>query len=281
MIELTIGIPTANRPAKICQCLDSIKDHLKIPYRIIVVDSSESSLALSADYIENMEIIHPPSMVSPSHARKMISDKFDTEYLLYLDDDMSINAGSIELLMNFIKTNEEVDIVGGALNEYGYWRDIGFLFHIGHIDGERTINKSVITKPWLDEMGYESFRVDLITQPPFLMRRSVFKDTSFDPSYKWAKEIYDYFYSCYLENKKSYVLPRAIFNHHPTHYGASTFKHDKKVFNKEGNDTFTNKWGLKILSPKRVSMFKVLIKEYIYRHNKIKMTKQKIRLDEI
>ncbi len=174
MIELTIGIPTANRPEKIKTCLDSIIKYLTIPYKIIIVDSSESEMRLDNNYVDGMQIIHPDEMVSPSHARKIISDNLNTEFLLYLDDDMTVTKGSVEKLIKFLKNNNDVDIVGGAVIEHGYWRDIGFSFILGECNGEKIIEKKVITKELLESNVFNSFKVYLITQPPFLMRSKIF-----------------------------------------------------------------------------------------------------------
>lgn len=281
-IKLTIGIPTVNRPNKICACLDSIKDYLSIPYKILVVDSSKDNLLrLNKNYIEGLSIIKPPEMVSPSHARKIISDNLNTEFLLYLDDDMTITKGSVEKLMEFLKNNNDADIVGSAVNEYGYWRDIGFHFLLGEVNGEKIIEKKVITKEWLDYRKFESFKVDLITQPPFLMRASVFSKVSFDPDYKWAKEIYDFFYNCYLTGLNSFVLPNSIIKHYPTSYSSDTFKHKKKIFNKEGNDIFFKKWRVRIQNPPKRSILKMIIDESKYKIDKRRMVNKKVKLDKV
>jgi glycosyltransferase involved in cell wall biosynthesis len=281
MIELTIGIPTANRPDKIQACLDSIKEYLTIQHKIIVVDSSEKGSRLDKNYMNGLAIIQPPEMVSPSHARKIISDNLDTEFLLYLDDDMTITKGSVEKMMEFLKSNDDADIVGGAVNEYGYWRDIGFHFLLGEVNKIKIIEKKVITKEWLDYRKFESFKVDLVTQPPFLMRASVFSKVSFDPNYKWAKEIYDFFYDCYLANMASFVLPNSIFKHFPNSYSSETFKHKKKIFNKEGNELFSNKWGIRIQNPKKQSILKMAFDKFKYRVNKRRMVNKKFKLDQV
>jgi len=281
MIELTIGIPTANRPEKIKACLDSVIKHVSIPYRIIVVDSSEKAMRLDGNYVNDLQIIYPEMMLSPSHARKVISDNLITEFLLYLDDDMIVTANSVENLLNFLKKNRDADIVGAAVNEYGYWRDIGFSFILGECNGEKIIEKKFISKEWLDSRGFSSFKVDLITQPPFLMRSKIFEKVSFDPNYKWAKEIYDFFYACYLQNIHSYVIPDAIFKHYPTSYSSKSFKHDKKNHNRKGHQLFTHKWGIRIQNPAQENLIKLLLNEYLYRRKKKIRIKKKKLLDAI
>ena len=281
MIELTIGIPTANRPEKIKTCLDSIIKYLSIPYKVIIVDSSESEMRLDNNFVDRMQIIHPDAMVSPSHARKIISDNVNTEFLLYLDDDMTITEGSVEKLLKFLKSNNDVDIVGGSVIEYGYWRDIGLSFIFGECYGEKIIEKKAITKEILESRGFSSFKVDFITQPPFLMRSKIFEKVTFDPNYKWAKEIYDFFYACYVENIISYVIPDSIFEHFPAKYSAKSFKHHKMIYNRDGGELFYNKWGIRIQNPVRQNIVLELFREVKYRRNKRKMSKNKINRDQI
>ena len=281
MNELTIGIATANRPERIHACLDSIAQKLTIPREIIVVDSSEDEFHLDKDYTSNMRIIRPGVIVSPSHARKIISDSFNTEYLLYLDDDMAIDSGSVEKLLEFLKNNKHVDIVGGAVNEYGKWRDIGFQFIIGQIGMNNVIEKQRVTYEWLLEMGYNSLRVDLITQPPFLMRKSVFDKVEFDPKYPWAKEIYDFFYSCFNAHVVSYVVPDATFKHYPSSYNSKTYKSNKKVNNKIGLDIFQEKWSLVIRNPSEKTLFRFVVDEIKSRIGRRIRIKKKIRCDGV
>lgn len=282
MNQLTVGIPTTNRYHKLKECLDSFTNNISIPVSFIIVDSSSVNQKTdSFSYPDNAKIIYPDSLVSPSHARKIIADNCNTEFLLYLDDDMTINKGSIEILLNYLKRYSNIDIVGGAVNEYGFWRDIGFFFILGERNDKKFIEKKVVTRRELELRNLDALRVDLITQPPFLMRTSIFNKVNFDTNYKWAIEIYDFFYQCYLENITSMVIPEAKFNHFPSPYRTATLKHNKIEFNIEGRKHFQNKWSVTIRNPKRRNIFLMFYEEWLYRREKYKAVKKKIILDDI
>jgi len=281
-VELTIGIPTANRPEKLRACLDSIKEHVDFAFKLIIVDSSSEDLRYKPDdWLENTEIIVPTEMLSPSHARKIIAEKCDTPMLLYLDDDMTVSEGALQELIDYLKCHKDVDIVGAAVNEYGYWRDIGLFLMIGEVDGSRVVVKKPVRKEWMDKRGLESLRVDLITQPPFLMRTGIFKKVNFDENYLWASEIYDFFFQCLHHGIVSVVIPSAVFHHFPTRYAAPTHKQSKRRHNLAGKEYFHKKWNTKIHSFARQRLLFEFLEAWRHRRDKRKMVKKKIELDGV
>ena len=280
--DLTIGIPTANRPESLRACLESIKKFIDFPIEIIIVDSSNEDLRYKPDNeFDDIKVIVPVEMLSPSHARKVIAERCKTSLLLFLDDDMTVSENAVQTLVDYLKRNDDIDIVGGAVNEYGYWREIGFSFQIGEIRGSRVVVKNPIRKEWLDQKSFEAFRVDFITQPPFLMRTEIFKRVNFDENYLWASEIIDFFFQCYQNGYSSVVIPSAVFNHFPTKYTNTTYKHDKKSHNREGKDYFYEKWNTKIHNLQRRKLIVDFIEEWKYRRDKKRRVKKKIVLDDV
>ncbi len=280
-IELTIGIPTANRPDSLRACIGSIKNHIDFPTKIVLVDSSSQGLQFKSDKdTEHIEVITPKEMLSPSHARKVIAEHCKTPFLLFIDDDMTVSENSVQTLINFLKQNSDVSIVGGAVDEYGYWREIGFSFLLGEINGTKVVVKDPIRKEWLDQNGFRAFQVDIITQPPFLMRSEIFRKVNFDENYLWASEIYDFFFQCYQNEIISMVLPTSVFYHFPTNYFDTTLKHEKKKYNLQGKEYFYKKWETKIHTLKRPFIYEI-INEWKYRNNKKKRVRRKLELDGI
>jgi glycosyltransferase involved in cell wall biosynthesis len=280
--ELTIGIPTANRPVSLQACLDSIQKYVDFPAKIIIVDSSDPELRFKSELLQSdVEVIYSEQMLSPAHARKVIADSCDSEFLLYIDDDMMVSEDSVQSLMAYLKINVKVDIVGGAVDEYGAWREIGFNFQLGKLSDSQVVVKQPIRKDWLDQHGFEAFRVDLVTQPPFLMRTEIFKKVNFDKNYLWASEIFDFFFQCYFAGVVSVVVPSAVFYHYPTSYDQTTHKHGKRHHNQQGRAYFAKKWNTRIHALKRNQLLFLLMDEWQYRRAKKKRVRKKIKLDAV
>jgi len=280
--ELTIGIPAANRPESLQTCLESIKKFIDFPIRIIIVDSSNEDLRYKPDNeFEDIEVFVPVEMLSPSHARKVIAEKSKTPYLLYLDDDMTVSENAVQILLAYLKRNADIDIVGGAVDEYGYWREIGYSLFVGDIRGSRVVVKNPIPKEWLDQKEFEALRVDLITQPPFLMRTEIFNKVNFDENFLWASEIFDFFFQCYQYGYSSVVIPSAVFYHFPTKYKNDTHKHEKKFHNRQGRDYFYEKWNTKIHTFQYQRLMPKFIEEWKYKKNRFKRVKKKRESDGI
>ena len=286
--QITVGIPCSNRPGKIYECVSSILSGKIIPNEIFVLDSSSSNIFNDIKIqIDNLDInnkvrlVHVNEQISPSEARKIIAESTSSKYLLYLDDDMVVENDSIEIMMKTIENYSDIDILGCAVLEYGSWRDIGFKFDIGVRNNAKFISKRAIRKEWMDLHDISLLSVDLITQPPFLIRREVFESISFDENYKWAYEIYDFFFGCLEAGIKSYVTKDTFVNHLPESYDSDTFKSRKLLLNKEGKDYFLLKWGLVPEKELRKNMYIDIAYQLLWRYRKNKMVRNKIKKDGV
>jgi len=287
-INLTVGIPCSNRPEKIYDCISSILAGSTIPDEIFVLDSSSSNIFADIkvkieklDVNNKVKIVHISEQISPSEARKKIADSTLSEYLLYLDDDMIVEDSSIEIMMEMIEKNNDIDILGCAVLEYGIWRDIGFKFDIGVIRNSKFVSKRAIRKEWMDLHSISLLGVDLITQPPFLIRRKVFESISFDENYKWAYEIYDFFFGCFKANISSYVTKDAFVRHLPVSYDDDNFKSRKVLFNKEGKEYFSSKWGVTPEKEFQKNKYVDIFYQLLWKYRKKKMVKNKIKKDGV
>ena len=284
-------IPTSNRPQLINNCVKSLLEGTVIPGKIVVLDSSSeqtfsevqnivSTLNESANGI--IELQRSRESISPSSARYKLAQSTVSEFLLYLDDDMVVEPNSIKVLTEIMGQNTNIDILGCGVFEYGIWRDIGFKFDIGiSSDHEKFVSKKAIRKEWMDLHSINLLRVDLVTQPPFLLRRAVFEKINFDTNYKWSYEIFDFFFACFLEGVESYVTTEAYVNHFPTKYSAKTLKDDKVLLNKEGKQYFESKWNLSPIKELRKSFIVDLFFQLIWRIRKKRMIKHKIKKDGV
>lgn len=242
--RITIGIPTCGRPQAIKNCLESIQQHIHFEHQIIIVDSlaTEESLALYASFAHT-ECISFTTPIGPAAARKLIAERAEADYVLFLDDDNEVTAGCVERLIEYLETHPEIDIVGGAWREEGSLqkRAIGQQFNFGFQAGQKVIFKSFVTVDQIHQLGLESFKVNVVLAT-MLVRKPVFERVNFDPRYDFFYELFDFFLQCYDKGVNVFALPSAIFEHKPLKYTQSTLRENNK--GEREKQKFIEKWGL-------------------------------------
>ena len=289
--NLVVCIPTSNRPQKIHDCVKSLLIGSVLPAKIVILDSScekifsevEKLIAtLNQDVGGIIDLWHLKDSISPSAARYKLAQGSTSEFLLYMDDDMVVEHRSLEVMMDVMCRNINIDILGCGVFEYGIWRDIGFKFDIGvRGNSKKFVSKRAIRKEWMDLYSINLLRVDLVTQPPFLIRRKVFDTINFDTNYKWAYEIFDFFFGCFVEGVASYVTTETYVNHYPAQYSTKTLKDDKILFNKEGAQYFESKWHFAPIKELRRGFIVEFFHQLIWHYKKKKMVKNKIKKDGV
>ena len=289
--HLTVCVPTANRPQLIFQCLTSILNGTVLPSKILVLDMSTEPIyeefkslisSLDCEEKEIIEVNHQKVSLSPSAARFYLTQNVSSELILFLDDDMAIEPKTIEVLIDVFNSSSEVNLLGCGVLEYGIWRDIGFKFDIGvSVTDKKFVSKKAIRKEWMDLQSIKTLQVDLITQPPFLLNKSILKKVNFDGNYQWSHEIFDFFYACYCAGIPAHVTTTTHVNHYPTSYSGKTVKDEKLKFNIQGKKYFEKKWGLTPIKELRKRLLIELFFQVIWRMKKKKMVKNKIKKDGV
>jgi hypothetical protein len=116
-MELSIIIVNYKSRAKLLNCLDSItKADLKnISYEIIVVDnaSGDDLSGLSDSY--PLRLIMSPKNLGMGGGNNLGINEARGEYILVLNPDTVVNAAAISELLNYLKGNESVGLVGPKL----------------------------------------------------------------------------------------------------------------------------------------------------------------------
>jgi glycosyltransferase involved in cell wall biosynthesis len=98
-MDISIIIPTLNRPIAIRRCLDSIKSQsFKGTTEIIVIDQNRFSLKLPENIIHLIETEH-----NVSKARNIGLEKATGEYIVFLGDDIVIDRFFLEAHYDVIK----------------------------------------------------------------------------------------------------------------------------------------------------------------------------------
>jgi GT2 family glycosyltransferase len=211
--------------------VESIKKNVSIDLEVIVVANGLNDRKL-IEYIEVGNVdkycINNHN-VGVSRAWNMGRQLAEGEYLLFINDDVTIGEQAVEILMKTLEQEEDVGVVGpkGAM-----WKNVEFTEHVG------------LTKP-----AY----ADVILGFCFMVRSSDFDmaggvDVNYTPA---GMEEIDFCYSMRKIGFKIKVIPGLNIFTEPRH-GISARNTTVKYFNSEVNTKdlhernkvyFKNKWG--------------------------------------
>ena len=242
--EVTVGVVACNRYEQLRTCLLSLKRNLKkVPHQIIVIDGClDKRIEQIANKVDKkINVISPKKRIGPSESRKIIADHTETEYLLFLDDDIIVPKGTVEMLLEHLESHPEVSIVSGAWKEYGKFRELGQIFIFGQDKNQKYIFKKFITVKEARDLGVSSIKVHGVMSS-MLARTEVFEKINFDERYDFFYELFDFFLQAYYKGIQIEALPNAVFYHRPSKYRGFTLRHahSPEVDRKK----FIEKWGI-------------------------------------
>ena len=112
-MKVSIAIPTYNRKNKLKRLLNSISESTFKDYEIIVVDDAstdgtESMIKEEYPYVKYIKH-EKPTLVAKS--RNDAIEASEGDYIFFIDDDNVIERNTIEELVKFIESHEEVGTV--------------------------------------------------------------------------------------------------------------------------------------------------------------------------
>lgn len=144
---ISVAIPTLNRGSVL---LDTIKDVFKQDFQdfeILVIDQSSDR---SADYLDTLQVystdgrfryfhVSPPNVTT---ARNFALSKAESEYIVFLDDDVKLTKSLLKRYLDRFKTNPELSAIGGRVMQEGF----PVIDEILHFDN-LAISSGVFTSP--------------------------------------------------------------------------------------------------------------------------------------
>ena len=137
---LTIAFTTIGRYESAKNLLTSIKDTVKVPHSILIVNSgSDLDLDFKSRYTEDFEVINYDKPLRVPKARNIIFEKCESSYLLIMDDDMVLEENTVLDFIKLMESHSDVGILGCAVSEYGKWRDIGFRMFMAERDNKKVV----------------------------------------------------------------------------------------------------------------------------------------------
>ncbi len=111
-MEISVVIPTKDRPLDLDQCINSILSQTFPPEEIIIIDDGE----LSENFIEKIKNKIKEKEIICKYIRKKIpgllisrnlgASKSENSIVLFLDDDVILNKDYIEILKKLGKTSK-------------------------------------------------------------------------------------------------------------------------------------------------------------------------------
>jgi N-acetylglucosaminyl-diphospho-decaprenol L-rhamnosyltransferase len=154
--ELSIIITSYKNPAVLRLCLDSLKKNVFCEnYEILVLDSSteeNTEMMMREEFPDIYFFSHPENLGFARLVNEGLS-KAKGEYILILNADIVIEKKSADLLIEYLKKNPEVGIVGPKLLNFdGSIQPSRFRFY--------TPSVIVYRRTFIGKMGFARRRID-------------------------------------------------------------------------------------------------------------------------
>ncbi|MBU0580819.1 MAG: glycosyltransferase family 2 protein [Candidatus Margulisbacteria bacterium] len=209
MLDLSIIIVNYNKAQFLKQCLESIFDNIaqSLKFEVIVVDnnSQDSSRQILQERFPYVKIIENSRNVGFAKANNQAMFCAQGKYLLLLNNDTFVLAGTIEKMIQFLQENLTGGAVGPALL---------------NADG-KTIQAQGSgrgNKFWL---AARPISVKFLTGAAFMIRREVYEEVgALDENFFFYNEDLDWCRRIIAKNWKIYYLPQAKI----IHYGGQSTK---------------------------------------------------------
>lgn len=226
-MELSIIITSYKNPELLKVCIDSIKKNIEIlDYEIIVADSAteEKTDLMMADEYPDIKFVSYKQNVGFQHLVKGAYEMSVGQYILVLNGDIIVKKGAIEKLLDFLKNNSEVGIVGPQLlnfNETLQYSCCRF-YSLRTIVYRRTfLGKLKFAKKHLDKFLMKDFDHQSTREVDWLMgsslmasRESINKVGLMDPQFRMYMEDVDWCRRFWESGYKVIYLPEAQMYHY-------------------------------------------------------------------
>lgn len=226
-MQLSIIITSYKNPELLKVCIDSIKKNLTLAdYEIIVADSEteeKTELMMREDYPE-IKFLPFKDNVGFQHLVKKGFEASSGEYILILNGDIIVKKGSVEQLLEFLKNNPTVGIIGPKLlnfNETLQYSCFRFYSPLTIIYRRTFLGKFGFAKKHLDNFLMKDFDHQNIKEVDWLMgsalmasRNAIEKIGLMDPRFKMYLEDTDWCRRFWENNYKVVYFPRSEMYHY-------------------------------------------------------------------
>lgn len=251
-MELSIGVSTCGRPRLLKRCLNSIRRYTKIPLKFIVVDNTKAftdkyhppNLGRDVEYIEVED-----RKIGCSETNNILFDACETEYLMYVDDDIYLQQnGLIDILLRNLKELEKVDIkvaVGGSWYDtyYKSYRHCSMKYLFGYKDGLKYVKKYPIPFQVAKQLNLDWIMTDELLHS-MIINKTTFQrlGIKWDNNFEWKGDRLDYFLTLKTKFIECVQYTGECFIHDPQpfKYGSLSYEFDGK----KAIAYFKKKWNI-------------------------------------
>ena len=111
-MSITIAIPTKNRHEKVKRLLTFLSFQTVKDFSVIIADASDTSTDYS-DFYKDLSIdVFPVKKGNLPRQRRMLIEKCNTEYIGFLDDDVTVDNNFIKDVLLIIESNRHRSLAG-------------------------------------------------------------------------------------------------------------------------------------------------------------------------
>lgn len=224
------------------KCLQALKNNVRIPYNVIIINSGKHPLSLQD---ERIHVVNDPRRKGLGAKRQRFAEIVETEFLFSLDNDMIVWPRSLEVQIEALDENPHLAAVSGLhFTRRGFCGVADF-----EIEGS-TIRKRMYDLVEILDSNNDLFEADFISIGHTAFRMKAVEDIAFDPNYGIGYEHLDTFLQLYYTDWKCVVHKKSWF----THLASSSPKEymhlrRKATRIKASRKHFIKKWGYKPILP--------------------------------
>jgi GT2 family glycosyltransferase len=208
------------------KCLHSIEKFIQLPtLEIVVVDnnSKDGTEEIIRNNFPHVKLIVNNQNLGFAKACNIAVDNCKGDYILLLNPDTQFIDNSLMNMINYMKVNPTVGIIGGKIlnpdgtfmhscssfpNLWNYFCEATFLYKIFS-------NSRIFGKPYLSYLNYDEVqKVDAILGAFFLIRRKVISSIGvFDEKFFMYAEEIDYCYRAKKSGWQIFYFPHSKIMH--------------------------------------------------------------------
>lgn len=254
MSDVTIGTKSFYRPERIKWCLESIYQTDLGFNEVIVADDgeiTEEKKEIFQEYKEKLDlkVLDLKYDYGLGGSRNRVFQEMNGEYLLWVDDDMSVPANVTEM-KRVLEKKDDLGGVSGAMFQEGDYRIEAHDFKFSKGIFGKTLIKDVeegnVSKEKVETLVGEKtlYKFDLVLNC-LLLKKSCLKDGKWDDRFIISGEHTDFFLNHYMNTEWEFgVMPDVVFNHYPG--GSIEFNDERNDENKKQNsiEILKDKWNI-------------------------------------
>lgn len=112
--NISVIIPTHNRPQLLKRAIQSVADQTIAPFEIIVVDDADCKTTqdlMRSLKAENIHYIKNRYGKGPASSRNLGVSYAKGDFIAFLDDDDEFKEDKLEIVLTFIRQNPQIDVI--------------------------------------------------------------------------------------------------------------------------------------------------------------------------